>query len=72
MMDVCLEGENMIELYCIRIAKNMLGVDDLPEDLENELITINNLCDNIGGQLRSRQTIAVIISNFKKNYDDGK
>lgn len=63
----------MNEIYCIRIAKNMLGVDDLPEDLENELITINNLCDNIGGQLRSRQTIAVIINNFnKKSYDDGK
>jgi len=51
----------------------MLGVDDLPEGLENELITINNLCDNIGGQLRSRQTIAVIINNFnKQSYDDGK
>lgn len=63
----------MNEIYCIRIAKNMLGVDDLPEDLENELITINNLCENIGGQLRSRQTIAVIINNFNnKNYDDGK
>lgn len=61
------------ELYCIRIAKNMLGVDDLSEDLENELIMINNLCDNIGGQLRSRQTIAVIINNFnKQSYDDGK
>ena len=49
------------------IAKRMLKVQDLPQALINRLIDVAVLVEAAGGLLRSRQAIAIIIEQWRRD-----
>ena len=55
---------------CIYIAAKMLGIEALNmtethPDLYDRLNQVNGLCRQTGGELRSRQVIAVIVNDWQ-------
>lgn len=48
---------------CFAIARKMLGVNNLilPEKLFDRLYEVDRICNEVGGELKNPQVIAVII-----------
>lgn len=53
-----------MKIECLRIAREMLGIawgEPLPATLATRLLRVHEMCESRGGNLRSRQVIALII-----------
>ena len=55
-----------------RIVDEMMGNKELPDELYHRLSRIDKLCSTAGGELWSRQIIAMVIEQYEREEDERK
>ena len=52
------------------IVDDMMGWEELPDELYNRLDRIDKLCSRADGELWSRQVIAMVIEQYEREEDE--
>ena len=65
-----IKGEIMSQLTPLEMmVKTMLGQDEIPESLWDTLMEVGDMCQKVGGNLHSRQAVAHIIYQWRKEQE---